>query len=460
MFNRSICIIGGLPCAPCDGSSWRRSFSLWDSQWSAQAPSPGAAPASPKAQADGVGWTSGWVDILPGQTLTLTHGLGGDPALYATGLWFRDMRAEGLSIHHRAYGGMAIGDMRVGAYWHNLTHETISVTREPNDPFVSQVRLKLWRADPYAYDSGWMNINAGTVITLTHGLGGNTDDYVVGVKFRDVFGPMGIHQYTLGGMEIGGRMLGGAWQALTNNTIQIGRFADDDLTVRQIRIFISLPDPPDFDSGWVALPPGAVPVVPHNLGDPPDSYQVLVAQRSTAFGANTRAYGGLEASGRFYGMNWQNLSSTAIALLRQPNDVSAEQARVRIWRLITPTLCVPTLLSPTEGAMMDNGRTDATDAKVWDFRWSECEGATRYHLYVIGPAATIPVVDDQNLTGASYRLVDHGYVSASHLEGWTWRVRAEVDGAWGEWSGARLFGVEPVNSDPPPMCLPLLMMAG
>nr|MBC8449846.1 hypothetical protein [Chloroflexota bacterium] len=58
---------------------------------------PSAAAPQAVSQAN-TSWNSGWVAIAPGQTLAFSHGLGGDPALYAVDLWFRDTRSPGLGL--------------------------------------------------------------------------------------------------------------------------------------------------------------------------------------------------------------------------------------------------------------------------------------------------------------------------------------------------------------------------
>jgi predicted RecA/RadA family phage recombinase len=113
-----------------------------------------------------------------------------------------------------------------------------------------------------------------------------------------------------------------------------------------------------------------------------------------------------------------------------------------------PTPCVPNLVSPAEGATLDNGRTDHTDDIVWDFDWSDCAGATQYHLYVIKSGAAIPVVNKYDIPASSYHHVQSGaYISTANLTGWTWKVRARVGGAWNDWSPTRLFSVEPPDTD-------------
>jgi hypothetical protein len=113
-------------------------------------------------------------------------------------------------------------------------------------------------------------------------------------------------------------------------------------------------------------------------------------------------------------------------------------------------ICIPDLISPNEGAIMDNGRTDRLDDIIWDFDWSDCIGATQYHLYVMHTGSSLPVIDDTDISGSSYHYVNPGaYITDANRFDWTWKVKAKVDGQWGDWSEIRTFDVEPVNTDPP-----------
>ena len=51
--------------------------------------------------------------------------------------------------------------------------------------------------------------------------------------------------------------------------------------------------------------------------------------------------------------------------------------------------CVPSLILPTSGAILDNGCTDRSNGHIWDFDWSDCPGITQYHLYVYRPGGAI-----------------------------------------------------------------------
>jgi ligand-binding sensor domain-containing protein len=280
---------------------------------------------------DGSIWSSDWVDIQPGQVMTFTHNLGGDPGLYAVDLWFRDMRSSGFGIHQRAYGGMDVAGQRFGVHWQNLTGASISVVRWPDDVAAAQVRLRIWIPDPPLYDSGWVNIQSGQVLTLTHNLGGSVDEYAVGMKFRDISGGLGIHHYAFGGLEAGGQYQGAAWHNLTDTSIEVLRFGAD-LSTQQVRVFITRPDPPDYDSGWVGVTQGETHTFTHNLAGNPGTYIVRLSGQSAARGINTWAEGGLESNGRFYGVNWQNLTDNTLDVFRRPHDTFADQVRIRIWR--------------------------------------------------------------------------------------------------------------------------------
>jgi hypothetical protein len=113
-----------------------------------------------------------------------------------------------------------------------------------------------------------------------------------------------------------------------------------------------------------------------------------------------------------------------------------------------PPICVPTPRTPAPGAVLDNGRTDQRDAILWDFAWNECPGATDYDIEVARALSVLPTVIANGVTGSSYRSATCGYIADVNRFGWSWRVRAHSGARFGEWSAARPFDVERVNSDP------------
>ena len=140
----------------------------------------------------------------------------------------------------------------------------------------------------------------------------------------------------------------------------------------------------------------------------------------------------VSASGRF---------DNEVPLLSHPPPTS-------ISTTLTATPTAITLISPDDKESLDNGRTDFLDYRVWDFDWSDVEGATRYHLFVVSPLG-LPHIDNDNITSSSYHLETRGYQTSDCLEGWTWGVRAYCNGQWNEWSDTQEFDVEPPDTDTP-----------
>jgi hypothetical protein len=109
----------------------------------------------------------------------------------------------------------------------------------------------------------------------------------------------------------------------------------------------------------------------------------------------------------------------------------------------------PKLYSPFLNAKLDNGcSTNKSDPTKWDFSWYQVSGATRYWFYVKNKNSANALINmyapknNYSYTGTS------GSYIASHLtSGWTWRVKAEVNGVWTDWSEERAFTVEAVNTD-------------
>ena len=84
------------------------------------------------------------------------------------------------------------------------------------------------------------------------------------------------------------------------------------------------------------------------------------------------------------------------------------------------------------------------------FRLSSEQNATYYQIYVIGPTASIPLIDEI-VTSSSYHFsYPGGYIPDENRFDWTWWVRAGNDyGDWSYWSEGRNFDVEPLNTDCP-----------
>jgi hypothetical protein len=119
---------------------------------------------------------------------------------------------------------------------------------------------------------------------------------------------------------------------------------------------------------------------------------------------------------------------------------------------------VPVHLEPAPGAVMDNGCGGApVDPIDWTFRWGTCREATRYNLFVKLPTAANPTINIET-SDTTYRSSGvGGIIAPGNDKGWTWQIRAFRKGAWTEFSSARLFDVELVNTDCQSLSAPTLV---
>ncbi|WP_417599613.1 hypothetical protein [Pararhodobacter oceanensis] len=102
------------------------------------------------------------------------------------------------------------------------------------------------------------------------------------------------------------------------------------------------------------------------------------------------------------------------------------------------TACVPRLVMPAELAiitLVPDG--DGRVSSEINFAWRGCAEATRYHLYAIGMNAFNPIINERELTSATYRY--RGTFHPGGETNWLWKVRAYADGEWGEWSSIRVW---------------------
>ena len=92
-----------------------------------------------------------------------------------------------------------------------------------------------------AYNSGWVSVSPGSTITLTHNIGGNIENYVVDLTFKNAYGR--IHNSSIGGDSYHfadeWTQEGASWSELTSSSIQVLRMNDDWLAYRvRIRIWV------------------------------------------------------------------------------------------------------------------------------------------------------------------------------------------------------------------------------
>ena len=94
---------------------------------------------------------------------------------------------------------------------------------------------------------------------------------------------------------------------------------------------------------------------------------------------------------------------------------------------------IPNLSSPSDAAMLDNGRMDGLNGIEWDFSWNTVVGASSYQLYVKEISSSVPIINISSLNQALYHFESSDWIANSANQ-FTWKVRAYVNGQWGDWS--------------------------
>jgi len=128
-----------------------------------------------------------------------------------------------------------------------------------------------------------------------------------------------------------------------------------------------------------------------------------------------------------------------------PEEVEVKAGQqASVFIVLTQT--VPELISPDNGAVLDNGCSNQSNLIIWDFDWTAVSGATSYNLFVISSCASLPVIDEV-ITDSDFHYVNDGYILNQNRLDRTWKVRAGFSGQWGHWSETRTFDVEPLDTD-------------
>jgi hypothetical protein len=177
---------------------------------------------------------------------------GSYPLLYGE---FKHAGSGGLIINARAGGGWADMSLQTEENTRVFIESGGNVgigTTSPGEKLEVNGNLKVTGAykgnigpnngAPFprpAYDSGWQSVSAGQILTLTHNVGGNVDNYVVDLQFKS--GALGINQryYGLDTYWNGAtsRYRGACWQELTSTQIRISMAIHETL-IDQIRVRI------------------------------------------------------------------------------------------------------------------------------------------------------------------------------------------------------------------------------
>ncbi len=279
-------------------------------------------------------YDSGWFNTPPGET-TKDFDLssaGGSVSNYLVDLQFKDSTG---TIHQHNLGMNELSDVsdnRVGAYWSNLTDNSIKIVRAPEDTSVIQSRVRIWvmpKADVEAADF----VDAGTYWQYGHNLAGQVNNYLIDLEF---YSPAyGWNQAAYGGYDTGTKSPLGAdkevgvyWYKLSNSNIYIFRRSDDVYATEQVRLRMWRIAKPKYESGFISPR-----VFNHNLRQSPDNLFISVMfNEGSGEGYNQEYYGGADmVNNTKVGAYWSGLTPTQVTVTKEINDQIANEVDVRIW---------------------------------------------------------------------------------------------------------------------------------
>ncbi len=91
-------------------------------------------------------YDSDWQTIAAGETLSLTHNLGGLAGRYRVSLGYQDTSGLPNSFGRNMLwaGGEAVVSNHFGGHWQRLTNSTIEVYRQPDGTRATEVRVRIW----------------------------------------------------------------------------------------------------------------------------------------------------------------------------------------------------------------------------------------------------------------------------------------------------------------------------
>lgn len=107
----------------------------------------------------------------------------------------------------------------------------------------------------------------------------------------------------------------------------------------------------------------------------------------------------------------------------------------------------PKLLAPAPGAALANFGAAPGPAVSWEFRWTAVNGASKYHVQVSRVGAAQPLFNRDDLKLPKFKGTIRSKFPESSLDGWTWKVRAFVNGRWNDWSESQPFRIDASQKD-------------
>lgn len=253
---------------------------------------------------------------------------------------------QGTEDQDTIYVNVDRSDLSPGDYSH-----TIEITSNDGSAFTTALVTvaPTTPLGPPDYDSDWTPIDIDSALTFSHELGGDRDDYRVVLEYRtdDV---NGINLRYYGGADFGANAAPGHqendrvaayWRSLTGSSVTVYRRPEDTYAL-DVRVRIWVMPEPDYDSGWVSMGQDQARHFVHELDGRPQDYLVDVQYQTGGGDVNARYYGGIDFGATAFngtrndermGTYWRSLDDRSIWVYRRPEDIYADQVRVRIWRV-------------------------------------------------------------------------------------------------------------------------------
>tara|TARA_R110000868_G_scaffold304437_21_gene565404 strand:+ start:36335 stop:37777 length:1443 start_codon:yes stop_codon:yes gene_type:complete len=104
----------------------------------------------------------------------------------------------------------------------------------------------------------------------------------------------------------------------------------------------------------------------------------------------------------------------------------------------------PTIYHPQTSALLSSVSPNNSTNYTWTFDWSDIPGAQTYEIRLNNPSQQN--VFDYHVRESKYVYNQTVPILSSNLNGWSWQVRAAVDGKIGLWSELFYFNVEPART--------------
>ncbi len=296
-------------------------------------------------------WDSGWVDMSSTLESVRNHDLGGPWNDFVVDIQARpvgDTNPSGVYLGGETWEEVDGSWTEVGAYWSELTHRRITLTRLPDDTVAEQLRVRIWNSRRPKWQSEWLDLAQGETITINPPGSYLGLSRVYDLQVQDT-GDDGTSEDGLNHRGYGGDIWqdeglpfatgrGVWWTKRFDGYMDITRNAQDTSADR-VRMRAWIPPEPEHNSGDTALNGAGQETL---FSYPWAGYlsDLVVDLRvagtgafvSLGYGTDLRYNTGPPPSFTSPGVCWRNLSNTSLAVYRGTSDDTSNSVLVRLWR--------------------------------------------------------------------------------------------------------------------------------